>query len=129
MKNKLLYGILIGVGSIVMLFMAFPFGMIISLAFWIYLGVMIWKKKRVFHEEIEPQIAEKQLKILKKLCIVAGIFFIIAVVCIIIHNVQSRLPEPHETYYFIIGIIALYLFIIISIVSLVIFLKARQKPI
>ncbi len=127
MKNKLLFVTLIGVGTVVMLFMAFPFGMIISLAFWIYLGVMIWKKKRVFHEEIEPQLAAKQLTRLKRLSIVAGMFFIIAVVCIIIHNVQSKLPEPHDTYYFIIGIITLYLFILASIVGIVIFLKARQK--
>ena len=65
MKNKLLYGILIGLGSVVLLFMTFPFGTIFALAFWIYLGVMFWKRKRVFHEEIEPQLAKKQLKRLK----------------------------------------------------------------
>ena len=129
MKNKLLYGILIGLGSVVLLLMAFPFGMIFALAFWIYLGVMFWKRKRVFHEEIEPQLAKKQLKRLKTLCIVAGISFIIAVVGVVMHNVQSSLSESEESFYFFIGIIPLYIFILTSVVSLVIFLKARQKPI
>ena len=129
MKNKLLYGILIGLGSVVALLMAFPFGMILGLAFWIYLGVMFWKRKRVFHEEIEPQLAKNQLKRLKILSIVAGISFIIAIVGIVTHNVQSNLLETKESLYFFIGIIALYILILASVVSLVILLKARQKPI
>ncbi len=128
MKNKLLYGILIGLGSVVMLFMAFPIGMLIALAFWVYLGVLFWKRKRVFHEEIEPQLAKKQLKRLKILSIVAGISFIIAVVGIVTHNVQSSLPETKESLYFFIGIIATYIFILASVVSFVIFLKSRQNP-
>ena len=125
MKNKLLYGILIGLGSVVLLFLAFPIGMIFALAFWIYLGVMFWKRKRVFHEEIEPQLAKKQLKRLKTLFIVAGISLIIAVVGIVMHN----LSESEEHFYFFIGIIPSYIFILTSVVGLVIFLKARQKPI
>ena len=112
----------------VMLFIAFPIGMFLALAFWIYLGVLFWKRKRVFHEEIEPQLAKKQLKRLKILSIVAGISFIIAVVGIVTHNVQSSLPDTKESLYFFIGIIVSYIFILTSIVSLVIFLKARQKP-
>lgn len=124
MKNKIIIGILIGLGTVVMLFMA-PIGMFLSLAFWIYLGVLFWKRKRVFHEEIEPQLAKNKLK---RLSIVAGISFFIAVVGIVTHNVQSNLLETKESLYFFIGIIASYIFILTSIVSLLIFLKARQKP-
>ena len=112
-----------------MLLMAFPFGMFFALAFWIYLGVMFLKRKRVFHEEIEPQLVKKQLKKLKTLSIVAGISFIISVVGIVMHNVQSSLSETDESLYFFIGLIALYIFILASIISLVILLKARQKSI
>ena len=128
MKNKLLYGILIGLGTVLMLFMAFPFGMLFALALWVYFGVMFLKKKRVFHEKIEPQLAKRQLKRLKNLGIVAGLSFIIAVVSIVVHNLQSNLSETHEFLYFYIGIIALYLFILVSIVSFVILLMLRQSP-
>jgi hypothetical protein len=129
MKKKLLHGILIGLGVVVMLWMAFPFGMIFSLAFWIYLGVMYRKRKRVFHEEMEPGLAKKLLKRLKILIIAAGISFTIAIVGIIMHNVQSRHSETEESLYFFIGIVALYLFILASGGGLFIFIKGRRKPI
>ena len=109
--------------------MAFPFGIICALAFWIYLGVMYRKRKLVFHEEIEPGLAKKQLKRLKILTIVAGISFTIAIVGIIMHNVQSGLLEIEESLYFIIGIAALYIFVLASGGGLVLFIKGRKKPI
>src|SRR5210317_175535 len=112
MKKKLLNGILIVLGVIVLLWMAFPFGMIIALAFWVYIGVIFAKRKHVFPEDIEPEEGKKQLKRLKKLIIASGIFFIIAVVGIILHNVKSGLAETEESLYFFTGIIALYLFIL-----------------
>ncbi len=126
MKNKLVYWILIGLGSVLMLFF-FPLGVILSIAFWAYLWVMFFKKKPIFHEEIELQLAKKKLKRLKTLSIVAGLFFIIGIVGIVIHNLQSSLSETHEFLYFFIGIIALYIFILSSIVSLVLFLESRQN--
>ena len=128
MNNKLLYGILIVFGSVIMLLMAFPFGMIFSLAFWIYLGVMLWKRKRISHEKIEPQLAAKHLKRLKTLFVVAILSFIIAIAGIVMHNIQSSLSQSEEYLYFFIGIIPLYIFILLSVVGLVIFLKVRQKP-
>jgi hypothetical protein len=129
MKKKILIGILIGLGLVVMLFSPFPWGMIFALAFWIYLGVMYRKRKRVFHEEMEPGLAKKQLKRLKILIIAAGISFTIAIVGIIMHNVQSGLSETEESLYFLIGIVASYLFILASGGGLVIFIKGRRKPI
>jgi hypothetical protein len=129
MRKKLLNGILIGLGVVVMLWMAFPFGMILALAFWIYLGVMFWKRKRVFYEDIEPELAKKQLKRLKVLIIASGISFTVAIVGIIMHNVRSGLSETEESLYFFIGIVALYLFFLVSGGGLVIFIKGRRKPI
>ena len=102
--------------------------MLIALAFWIYFWMMFLKKKPIFHEKTEPLLVKRQLKRLKSLSIVAGLFLIIGIVGIIIHNVQSNLSETHEFLYFYIGIIALYLFILLSIVSFVIFLNSKQNP-
>ena len=65
MRKKLLNGILIGLGVVVMLWHAFPFGVILGLAFWIYLGVMYWKGKPVFHEDMDQGLAKKPLKRMK----------------------------------------------------------------
>ena len=129
MKNKLVNGILIVLGSIVLLLMAFPFGMIFATAFWIYLGVLVFKRKRIFHEELKPQLAKKQLKRLKTMSFVAGISFIIAVVGILMHNVRSGISESEESLYFYIGTVTLYVFILATAIGIFIFLKSRQKPI
>lgn len=128
MKQKILYGILIGLGSIVLLFMAFPFGLIFALAFWIYLGVQFSTRKGVFYKEMSSETFEKKSKTLKKLFIAAGILFIIAVIGVVMHNAQSGLSETEESFYFFVGIGSSYVFILISVISAVIFLKAKQKP-
>ena len=120
---------LIGLGLVVMLLLAFPFGLILALAFWIYLGMMYRQGKRVFHVEIEPGLAKKQLKRLKILIIAAGISFTIAAVGIIMHNVQSGLSETEESLYLFIGVIATYLFILASAGGLLILIEGRRKPI
>ena len=127
MRKKILNGILIGFGVVVMLWHAFPFGVILALAFWIYLGVMFWKGKPLFQEDIEQGFAKKQMKKIKVLSIAAGISFIVGIVGIIIHNVRSGLSETEESFYFFIGIIAMYLFVLASIAGLFLFLKGRQK--
>ena len=128
MSKKLLNGILIGIAVVLMILIAFPYGMILALAFWIYTGVMVWKNKRVHHEEMEPILAEKLLKRLKALFVTSVIFFPIGIAGIIMHNVRSSLSETEESLYFLIGIIALYLFILASAGGLLIFIKGRQKP-
>jgi len=54
MKKKLLIGLVL----VVMLLMAFPFGLIFALAFWIYLGMVYRKRKPVFQKEIETELAK-----------------------------------------------------------------------
>ena len=101
---------------------------ILAIAFWIYLGVMVWKRKSIFHEKMEPRLAEKRLKRLEATLILAGISFLVSIVGIIVHNVRSSQSEIEESLYFIIGIMALYVFILATAGGLVIFLKGRQKP-
>jgi len=127
MNIKLLNGILVGLAVVIMVFSAFPLGMIIALAFWIYLVVMIRKEKNVSHNKKEPVLTDKHLKRLKTFLIVGGISLPIAVAGMIMHNLQSNVSETEESFYFRIGIIALYAFMIASAGGMVIFLKARQK--
>ena len=129
MNKKLLHGILIGLGVMLMLFLAFPIGLIISLAFWIHLGVMYWKKKGVFNEEIDSELSRNKLKRFKILSISAGLLFIIAITGIIMHNVRSGQLGAEEYFYFIIGIVTSYLFILVSAGGLIFFIKESQKSI
>ena len=127
MNIKLLNGILIGLAVVIMIFSAFPLGMIIALAFWIYLAVMIRKEKRASNDKMEPELAKKYLKRLKAFLVVGGISFPIAIAGIIMHNAGSSLPDTEESSYFRIGIIALYVFMIASAGGMVIFLKGKKK--
>lgn len=116
-----------GLGVVAVIINAFPVGMILALSFWIYLGVIVWKKIPVFDHKIEPSLATKYFKRLKSCLIAAGISLPIAIAGIIMHNVESSRSETEESLYFFIGIVALYLFIIASAGGFVIFLKGRRK--
>ena len=127
MNKKLLNGILVALGAVVMLFLTFPFGMILALAFWIYLGVIVWKKRRVFNDKLEQGLKVKYIKRIKTFLIAAGISFPVAIVGVIMHNVRSSSSGTEEVLYFFIGIIALYLFVLASAGGLVTFLKGRKN--
>ena len=129
MNKKLLNAILILLGIVVLIISAFPIGMILALGFWIYLGVIVLKRKSIFHEELEPGLIEKLSKRLKAMMILAVISFLVSIVGIIMHNVRFSLSKIEESLFFFIGIVALYLFIFASAFGLFIFLKGRQKPI
>ena len=123
MKRKTLAGILIGLLAVIMLVNAFPLGMILSLAFWIYLGMLVWKKQGVFNDTVDRGLAAKLYSWLKALMIASGILFPVALLGIIMHN----LAKTEESLFFFTGIIALILFILLSIAGFIIFLRARQK--
>ena len=114
MNKKLLYGIIGVLAVIVIIFLTFPFGMILALTFWIYVGVMFRKRKHLFQHKMEPQLAEKLLKSLKVCMIIAIVSFPIAIGGIIMHNVQYSLSETEEHLYFFIGIFATYIFVLAS---------------
>jgi hypothetical protein len=127
MKKKLLIGTIVVFGiaaAMTTMPMLIPGAPIV----WIYLVWMVWKKKtNIFHDQVEPKIAERRLKMLKAFLLVAGISFAVFIVGVILHNVLYGLSGTEEHVFFIIAIVALWVFIIATVGGLVIFLKGRRK--
>ena len=95
---------------------------------WIYLVWMVRKKKTsLFHDQVEPKIAERRLKILKAFLLVAGISLVVFIVGVVVHNVLYALSEIEEPVFFSIAIFSLVPFAVGTIGGLVIFLKRRRK--
>ena len=93
---------------------------------WIYLVWMVRKKKaKIFHDQMEPKIAERRYKRLKVFLLVAGISLAVGIIGVILHNALYALSEKEELVSFFIAIVALWAFLIATIGSLVIFLKGR----
>ena len=129
MNKKLLIGKIAVVG-IVFLILNFLTTGLLAIATWIYLILMVRKRKTcLFHEQIVSKLAENRLKRLKAFLKVAGITFLIAIFGIIVYNVLSGLSKIDEPISFFIGIGALFVFIVATTGGLVIFLQGRQKPI
>jgi len=129
MNTKLLTVIIVVLGIALTFFALVPMG-VIALATWIYLGVMVRKRKTsMFHDQMEPEIAERHLKKLKTSLIVSGVSFPVSIACIILHNVLSGLSDIEEPISLLIGVGALWVFIITTAFGLVIFLRGKQKPI
>ncbi len=98
------------------------------IAVWIYLVWMVRKKKtNIFHDQMEPKLAERRYKVLKVFLLVAGISFTVGIVGVILHNVLFALLEKEEPVSFGIGLVGLFVFVIATIGGLVIFLKGRRK--
>jgi hypothetical protein len=127
MKKKLLIGTIVVFGiaaAMTTMPMLIPGAPIV----WIYLVWMVWKKKtNIFHDQVEPKIAERRLKMLKAFLLVAGISFAVFIVGVILHNVLYGLSGTEEHVFFIIAIVALWVFIIATVGGLVIFLKGRRE--
>ncbi len=124
MKKKLLIGtiVVLGIAAAPMLIPGAP------IVVWIYLVWMVWKKKtNIFHDQVEPKLAERRLKRLKAFLLVAGISFAVFIVGVILHNVLYGLSETEEPVSFIIALVAIWVFIIATIGGLVIFLKGRRE--
>ena len=126
--KKLLNGLGIGLGVMVMIFFAFPWGIILSLAFWIYLGIILQKKHSFFSPEIEVALVEKLQKRLKGLLTIAVVSLPVAIAGVIVHNVHSGKTGSEESLFFYIGIIAEYFFVLASAGGIITFLKGRQTP-
>ncbi len=98
---------------------------------WIFLVWMVWKKKtNIFHDQMEPKLAERRLKRLKAFLLVAGIGFAMFWVAFILQVVLVEIfdqPEEEGPVVFFIALISAGVFIIATIGGLVIFLKGRRK--
>jgi hypothetical protein len=117
-KKKLLVGAAIILGIAVLVFQMVNVALALVVV-WGCLIWMIWKKK--------AELAEKHLKRLKALLLGAGISFVVAIVSVIMHNALYAMNEVEEHTWFLVAIVALYVFSAATIGGLVIFLKGRRK--
>jgi hypothetical protein len=127
LERKLLIGILVVLGIAVTVFNPLISG-IFAVGVWIYLVRMIRKQKNgVFNDQIEQEKTKWHVKRLKALLIVAGLSFLVFVFGSIMHNVLHGVSEREETVYFLIALVALFVFIAATAGGMAIFLKARKK--
>lgn len=109
------------IGVAFLISMTIPF----SLAFPIVLIWMVWKKKfALFHDQIEPKLAERFLKMLKALLPIALISFAMIMVTVLLGVFVFHLSESVVFY---IGFFWLYLYAITTSIGLVIVFKGRRK--
>ena len=135
MNKKLLIGIIVLFASLVIaaaiirpmfIWMIFWAALIVA---WICLVWMVRKKKtKIFHDQMEPKLAERRLKWLKKFLLVGGISLAMFIFGTILHNTLSARLETEEPISFFIGISGGLLLFLANIGSLVIFLTGRRKP-
>ena len=96
---------------------------------WISLVWMVRKENtKIFHDQMEPELAERRLRRLKIFLRVGGISFVVGIVGVIGHNVIYGLTEVEESVFFTIALLGLFVFFISTIGGLVIFLIGRRKP-
>ncbi len=127
MKKKLLIGTIVVLGIVALIFMSVAIAIPLIVA-WIYLVWMVRKKKtNIFHDHVEPKIAERRYKMLKAFLLVAGISLPVAIVGVVMHNVLYALNEVEEHVFFTIALVGIYVFDIATIGGLLIFLKGRRK--
>ena len=135
MNKKLLIGIIVLFASLVIaaaiirpmfIWMIFWAALIVA---WICLVWMVRKKKtKIFHDQMEPKLAERRLKWLKKFLLVGGISLAMFIFGFILHNALYALLEKEEGVSFFIAILGGLLLFLANIGSLVIFLTGRRKP-
>ena len=112
--------------AVAVLIVWLPFILVVGV--WVYLVWMVWKKKtKIFHDQMEPKLAERRLKMLKALLLVAGISLVGGIVGIIVHNALYGLSEMEEPVSFLIALSFIGLFVIATSGGLYIFLKGRRK--
>ncbi len=125
--NKILSN---GIIVVLVVAAAFVFGGF-CLPIWICLVFMVRKKKiSLFHNQMEPKLAERRLKILRAFLLVAGIslaVLIVLLVGVVIYNAVYDMSEIADAVAHYIGFSSLGVFNIATIGGLVIFLKGRRK--
>ena len=131
MIKKLLIGTLIVLVIVAAILRAMFIPTILGVALigvWIYLVYMVRKKKaNLFHDQVEPEIAERRLKKLKAFLLVAGISLAVGIVGVVVHNAIYGLSGVEEPVFFVIALVGLWAFLVATIGGLVIFFKGRRK--
>ena len=99
----------------------------IPVGIWIYLAWMVLKKKtKIFHDQMEPKLAERRIKMLKTFLQVAGISLAVGIVTIPLGYAIFSPTEVEETLFFI-QLFFVTLFLLGTVSGFVIFLKGQQK--
>jgi len=123
MNKKLLIGTLIVLVIAAAIFKPALIGVVIisiPIGVWVYLVWMVWKKKtKIFHDQMEPKLAKRRLKMLKAFLLVAVISFAMGIVGLIVYPALNYLSD-----YLILGF---FVSTIATISGLVIFLIGRRK--
>lgn len=111
---------------VAVLIVALPIILVVGV--WIYLVWMAWKKKtKIFQDQMEPLLAERRLKMLEALLLIAGISLLGCIVGFIVFFALYGPSEEDESVLFFIMIPSLVLFTAATIGGSVIFLKGRRK--
>ena len=123
MNTKLSKGIIV-ILVIAASFVLSPF----SLPVWICLVWMVWKKNTsIFHDHMEPEIAERRLKMLKTFLLVAGISLAILVVILLVANILRVPAETMDNVVIYIVFSFIGIFSIATFSSLAMLLIGRQQ--
>jgi len=94
----------------------------------IYLAWMVWKKKtQIFHDQMEPKLAERRLRMMKVSLLVAGISFVVFLASTILTRTGYPLSEEEVELSFFIAVFSLMLLAVGTIGGVVIFLIGRRK--
>ena len=97
---------------------------------WIFLLWMVQSRKAInIFEHMEPESAQTLLKRLKVLMFISGISLATGIIGTILHNALYGISEIEEPVTFFIAIVGLFLFVIITVVSLVVFLIGKRRTV
>ena len=132
MNKKLLIGIIVVIVGLVIaatiiraMFIPAVLGVAL-VGVWIYLVYVVRKKKiSLFHDQMEPELAERRLRKLKIFLRVGGISLVVGIVGVIVHNALHALSEVCEPVSFGFTLVGFLVFVIATIGALVIFLMGR----
>lgn len=96
---------------------------------WIYLIWTVAKKQAgIFHSQMEPELAEKRLKLLKRVIKIGGVSLAVFIIGVIVHNVLFAVLDREESISFFIAILGGFLLFLSIIGSLGIYIIGRIKP-
>ncbi len=137
MNKKLLIGIVVlFVGLMIAAVVSgqprfFTLGIVVPvIVLWIYFVWMVRKKKtNIFHDQMEPKLAERRYKMLKVFLLVALISFAVFIASIILDKeIFGDLPEKEVTVFAYTAWFSIALFVIAMVGALVTLVKGPQKP-
>ena len=127
MNRKLSIRIIVVFGIVAAIFFFASSLALPALGVWIYLVWMVRKKKAdIFHDQMEPTLAERRYKMLKASLLAGGISLAGGIISVIVHNALYGLSEIEEPVSFFIALSFIGLFVIATSGGLYIFLKGRS---